>query len=183
MYDLYEGTLGRRPEYTEFTADRKRVVGGPNLEADRAAFASSFIARDEFTARYPETMSADAFVDALLQTVVQTSGLDLSGKRDSFVDLFQGGADPAESRRLVVLIVIADSRFKQTQYNPAFVLFEYYEYLGRNPDGPGYDFWLDVLNSGDRNNYRGMVCSFITSSEYQRRFSSVTTRSNVECGP
>jgi len=41
---------------------------------------------------------------------------------------------------------------------------------------------LNVLNTGDPGNYRGMVCSFITSGEYQRRFSSVVTRSNAECG-
>ena len=31
-------------------------------------------------------------------------------------------------------------------------------------------------------NNRGMVCSFITSTEYQHRFSNVVTHSNVECG-
>jgi hypothetical protein len=35
---------------------------------------------------------------------------------------------------------------------------------------------------GDPGNYRGMVCSFITSTEYQRRFSLVVTRANGECG-
>jgi hypothetical protein len=46
----------------------------------------------------------------------------------------------------------------------------------------GYDFWLNTLNNRDQNNYRGMVCSFITSAEYQQRFSSVVTRSNADCG-
>jgi len=38
------------------------------------------------------------------------------------------------------------------------------------------------VENSDRGNYRGMVCSFITSAEYQRRFSSVVSHSNAECG-
>jgi hypothetical protein len=30
-------------------------------------------------------------------------------------------------------------------------------------------------------NYRGMVCSFITSAEYQLGFGNLVTRSNAEC--
>jgi len=58
---------------------------------------------------------------------------------------------------------------------------EYFGYLNRNPDRTGYDFWLSILNQRDRNNYRGMVCAFIISAEYQRRFSSVVSHSNAEC--
>ena len=97
--------------------------------------------------------------------------------------LYNSGASAPESRSLVLRTLVEGARFKQAQYNAAFVLMEYFGYLGRNPDRGGYDFWLNVLNDGDRNNYRGMVCSFITSAEYQRRFSPVVTRSNAECGP
>ena len=77
---------------------------------------------------------------------------------------------------------IADNAvFKQSQYNQAFVLTEYFGYLRRDPDPGGYTFWLNVLNVGDPGNYRGMVCSFVTSTEYQRRFSQVLSHSNSEC--
>ena len=77
---------------------------------------------------------------------------------------------------------LADSAaFKQSQYNRAFVLTEYFAYLRRDIDQGGYDFWVNVLSNGDIGNYRGMVCSFITSAEYQQRFSQVVTRSNGEC--
>jgi hypothetical protein len=57
---------------------------------------------------------------------------------------------------------------------------EYYGYLRRNWDNTGFNFWLNVMNTtGD---HRGMVCSFITSTEYQHRFSSVVSHSNAECG-
>jgi hypothetical protein len=58
---------------------------------------------------------------------------------------------------------------------------EYFGYLRRDPDQGGYDFWLNVLNNRVPGNYRSMVCAFVTSSEYQRRFSPVITRTNSEC--
>ena len=68
-----------------------------------------------------------------------------------------------------------DPSLKSVEYNPAFVLTEYFGYLRRNPEPEGYDFWLNVVTNGDVGNYRGMVCSFITSTEYQQRFSSVVS--------
>jgi hypothetical protein len=59
---------------------------------------------------------------------------------------------------------------------------QYFGYLRRNVDQGGYDFWLDVLNNREPNNYRGMICSFITSREYQERFGAAVTRSNADCG-
>jgi hypothetical protein len=44
----------------------------------------------------------------------------------------------------------------------------------------GFNFWLGVLNS-QPNNFNGMVCAFITSTEYQQRFSSLVTRGNNLC--
>lgn len=43
-------------------------------------------------------------------------------------------------------------------------------YLRRDPDEGSYNFWLDVLNNHQPNNFRGMVCAFLTSREYQERF-------------
>lgn len=182
IYDLYQGALGRRPDYSEYAVDRRSVVGGPHLEADKTAFASSFVSRAEFAARYPLTLTADAFVSALLRTAEQSSGLDLSGTRSDLIALYNTGTTATESRSLVLRNVVEGNLFKQTQYNAAFVSTEYFGYLGRNPERAGFDFWLAVLNDGAGNNYRGMVCSFITSTEYQRRFSPVVTRNNTECG-
>jgi hypothetical protein len=182
IYDLYQGALGRRPAYAEFSVDRKKVVGGPSLETEKAVFALSFVQRTEFIQQYPLTLTADTFVDALLQTAQRVSGIDLSGERGNLVSLYNSGATASESRSLVLRSVAEDSGFKQTQYNSAFVLMEYFNYLGRNPDQGGYDFWLNVLNNRQPGNYRGMVCSFITSTEYQRRFSTVIPHSNAECG-
>lgn len=59
---------------------------------------------------------------------------------------------------------------------------QYFGYLRRVEDAKGYEFWLNVLNK-QPNDYRRMVCAFITSVEYQHRFSSAVTHTNAECGP
>jgi hypothetical protein len=85
-------------------------------------------------------------------------------------------------RALVVRHAAEASSFVAAEYNKAFVLMEYFGYLRREIDQGGYDYWLEVLNNGAVGNYRGMVCAFLTSTEYQLRFSTVVTRSNAECG-
>jgi hypothetical protein len=79
------------------------------------------------------------------------------------------------------LELIEMTEFRTREFNPAFVLMQYFGYLRRDPDQGGYDFWLSVLNNVQPNNFRGMVCAFITSREYQERFSPVITRSDQLC--
>jgi hypothetical protein len=181
IYDLYTGALGRRPLYAEYAADRQQVNGGASLDSAKTAFAQSFGQRVEFAQRYPASLSADSFVDALIQTVGQASGLDLRDRRDSLLAAYAGGADQIHGRALVLRSLADDAGVKQAEYNAAFVLAEYFGYLRRDADQAGYNFWLNVLNNAEPNNYRGMVCSFITSTEYQTRFGSVITQSNASC--
>jgi hypothetical protein len=61
------------------------------------------------------------------------------------------------------------------------VLTQYFGYLRRDPDPGGFAFWINVLNNQAPNNYRGMVCSFITSTEFQNRFGALVTHHNSEC--
>jgi hypothetical protein len=53
--------------------------------------------------------------------------------------------------------------------------------LENDRDQVGYDFWLNVVNNGEPNNYHGMVCAFLTAAEYQLRFGSSVTRTNRDC--
>ncbi|MDQ2855373.1 MAG: DUF4214 domain-containing protein, partial [Acidobacteriota bacterium] len=87
------------------------------------------------------------------------------------------------SRSLALRTAIEDFSFVQAEFNPAFVLMQYFGYLRREPDQGGYDFWLNVVNDRAPNNYRAMVCAFITSHEYQGRFGTIITRSNQDCPP
>ncbi len=58
---------------------------------------------------------------------------------------------------------------------------QYFGYLRRDPDQGGYNFWLGIVNNASVANYYSMVCAFLTSREYQERFSSIVPRSDSEC--
>ncbi|MBA2527002.1 MAG: hypothetical protein H0V18_14660 [Pyrinomonadaceae bacterium] len=79
--------------------------------------------------------------------------------------------------------LVADSRaFAQAEYNASFVQMQYFGYLRRDVDAAGYDLRLNVfLDNRQPNNHRRMVCAFLTSAEYQLRFSSFVTNTNAEC--
>ena len=79
---------------------------------------------------------------------------------------------------------IANQLFIDAEYNRTFVLGQYFGYLRRNPDIPGFMFWLGQVNSGplrDVSKQHAMVCSFITSDEWQLRFGNTVTHHNSEC--
>lgn len=183
IYDVYSGALGRPPLFNEYTNDRRQVPGGANLDAQRAAFALGFVQRQEFVAKYQLNTTGESFVDALLQNVAEVSRVDLGSQRQALIAHYDTGNEIQESRAFVLADVATNPAFDQAQYNSAFVLTEYFGYLQRNPDPGGYNHWLNTLNGRRVRNYRGMVCAFITSTEYQRRFSSVVSHADGECGP
>jgi len=183
IYNFYEAALSRWPAYAEYAVDRRQVLGGRELEAEKQAFAESFVRRPQFITRYQSNTTAESFVDALLAGA-PVNGSGLGGQRSGLISTYNLGASMELSRVLVLRAIADHAGFKQSQYNGAFVLTEYFSYLRRDPDRAGYDFWLNLLNNSekpDSSNYHGMVCSFITSAEYQNRFSSAVTHSNGEC--
>jgi serine protease AprX len=174
VYDVYAATLGRTLNYGEFLVDRGQVLGGANLNQAKTQFAQDFVQRSEFINRYPAGMTREEFVDAILLTMQQRSGIDPSSLRNGFLSDYDTGGRP-----LVVRHAAEASAFVAAEYNKAYVLMQYYGYLRRDIDPGGYAFWLNILNGGASG--RGMVCSFITSTEYQHRFSQIVTHSNAEC--
>ncbi|MGB9180873.1 MAG: LamG-like jellyroll fold domain-containing protein [Pyrinomonadaceae bacterium] len=178
VYRFYKATYGQRPGYAQFMPDRSRVVGGTNLEAGKQEFADDWVQRPEFLQKYLLGMSGAQFIDAMIQTVQQGSGVDLSGQREALLSDY----DSQHSRARIVRLVADNETFKAAEYNRAFVLMQYFGYLRRDPDEAGYEFWVNVLNNREPNNFRGMVCAFLTSTEYQQRFSSVVTRKDNICG-
>ncbi|HEY0003648.1 MAG TPA: Calx-beta domain-containing protein, partial [Pyrinomonadaceae bacterium] len=181
IHRMYRAGLGQRPSYLEFMADRSRLNEGPNLNAEKEAYAAEFVRRSPFVNKYLQNTTPESFVDALLLTVKNTSGVDLSGKRGELLGEYNAGGDQSQSRARVLRKLIEYAEYIEVEYNRAFVLAQYFGYLRRDPDEGGYLFWLNVLNNKEPGNYRGMVCSFITSGEYQDRFSPVRTHSNREC--
>lgn len=168
------------PTYREFLHDtqdisRGVVVGQGNwqaqLEANKQLAAQDFVARPEFTLRYPVTLTAAQFVDALN---LNTGGALSAAERDALVTGLQNAT---ETRATVLRRVADDSDFRTAQFNRAFVLMEYFGYLRRNPneapdlDFTGYDFWLAKLNQFNGNFIQAeLVKAFITSSECRNRF-------------
>lgn len=174
VYRFYKASYARRPSYAEFVGDRGQVIGGSDLEANKQAFANGWVNRVGFLQDYPTTMTATQFVNKLFDA----AGLaPFTAERQQLITDMQNGKTRAQAVREVTEI----AQFKTREYNPSFVLMQYFGYLHRDPDQGGYDFWLNVLNDRDPNNYRGMVCSFITSREYQERTGLLLRRTNVDC--
>jgi hypothetical protein len=180
VYRTYKAALGRRPTYVEFMTDRSRLQASTTLDSEKVAYSLEFVQRSEFTARYSSATTAQSFVDALIQTVRDNSGVDLTAKRNELIAEYNAGSDQTDSRARTLRKVVDYDEVKNVEFNRAFVLAQYFGYLRREPDMNGYDFWLNILNQNP-SNYRGMVCAFITSFEYQDRFGTAHTHNNQEC--
>jgi hypothetical protein len=173
VYKLFKGILERQPNYNEFKTDR-RVVNAVN---GKSTLAAAFVQRTEFLQKYAAFTTADQFVDEVILSVLQTSGVDLASQRSTLIGLHNSGG-----RAAVVQAVADDPAFSNSnEYNRAFVAMQYWGYLHRDYDQSGYDFWLNVVNNRATNNYRAMVCAFITSAEYQERFGSTLFYNNQDC--
>ncbi|MEO8434723.1 MAG: FG-GAP-like repeat-containing protein [Pyrinomonadaceae bacterium] len=197
------------PRYLSFVRDRAQVVGGSNLAQTQLALANAFVQRPEFIAKYPSSLSTGAqFVSAVLATIQTASGVDLSSQTGTLVNHFNSGG-----RGLVMFHLAndywngcerlpgsptapcvpagfgapVDNRpFIDAEYTRSFVYSQYTGYLRRDGDIGGFMFWLtEVSKSPPRNvpRQRAMVCSFMTSTEYQQRLSPVATHNNSECLP
>ena len=188
VYRFYKASFGRQPTVTEFWKDRSNIAN-LNLEAGRQSFAQQWVQRPEFLQAYPNTMSNTQYVNKLFDTAGLTASR-FNAQRQQEISAMNTGRSRAAVLRNVIEIPdfrnVPDPANREqitlSQFNPAFVLMQYFGYLRRNPDQAGYDFWLDLLNNREINNYRSMVCAFITSTEYQLRFGSTVTRSNADCG-
>jgi hypothetical protein len=188
VYRLYKSAFGNVAgtpvpvRFQQFFPDTQEIgrgviVGVGNweqqLEANKQAFALKFVQRAEFLARYPRTLSPAQFVDTLN---ANAGGVLDAAERQSLIN--ELSANNTDAGRASVLRKVAeDATLVQQEFNPAFVLMQYFGYLRRNPDDPpdadftGYNFWLGKLNEFNGNYIAAeMVKAFITSVEYRQRF-------------
>ncbi|HEX8284081.1 MAG TPA: DUF4214 domain-containing protein [Pyrinomonadaceae bacterium] len=184
VYRLHKAAYGTTPRFADFMADTREaaeglVVGRAGWEAlveeNQRRLAGEFVARAEFKARYPETLTPAQYVDALNNNIshpfreTEPGALSASEREQ----LIQGLAGGTETRATVLSKMAAHPDFVRQELNRAFVLMQYFGYLRRDPDGEGYNFWLGKLNF-----FRGdyvaaeMVKAFISSDEYRRRFAA-----------
>lgn len=164
VYRLYRAAFSRVPTYQEFIRDRSRVIDGPDIAQNKLDLVNDFVARDAFKQIYPDTLTPEEFVNRLFDMATL---FPFTAERQQLAADLRNGV---KTRAQVLSAVIEIAAFKTREFNPAFVLSQYFGYLQRDPDAAGFNFWLDVISNRDVNNYLGMVQAFITSPEYRRRF-------------
>ena len=177
--------------------DRGRVLGGAGLTAQQQAFASLMVSRPEFSTKYPSLSFPDGttYVNAILNTITTSDpGVTFSpATQTALVNEYNtaGGGNAGRARVLFLLSLddvvnnpINNRAFVDAEYNRQFALTLYFGYLRRNPEIGGFLFWQAQINSapiGDVPKQNALVCSFLTSGEYQHRFGPNAPRANQEC--
>jgi hypothetical protein len=188
------GSAPSTPRYTVFLRDQREineglVVGQGNwqaqLEVNKQNYLTDFVSRAEFVAQFPQGQAAAAYVDKLFANAGATPS---TSERNTAISDY--GAGDTAGRAKALRSVIESGSVFNAEYNPAFVLMQYYGYLRRNPDDApdnnfgGYNFWLNKLNSFSQPNEdmrddsqaftrvqkAEMVRAFIESAEYRQRF-------------
>jgi hypothetical protein len=167
----------------DFLRDTQRIGQGiqvgvgdweAQLEANKQAYMLSFVQRADFRTLFPNSMSAQQFVD---QLNANAGGVLTPSDISTLAAIL--GASPSDfaKRAQVLRSVTDDSHLRSAEFNRAFVLMQYFGYLRRNPDDApdtnfdGYNFWLNKLNQFNGNFVNAeMVKAFIVSDEFRRRF-------------
>jgi len=190
------------PRYLEFLRDeqtlQRNVVVGQNnwefnLEQNKQGFALDWVDRADFLAEYPTSMTRDEYIDKLF---ARSGATPTTQERNQALFAYDGGFSLKEKRAMGIRAVIDTGAVYNAQYNPAFVLMQYFGYMRRNPNNPpdsnydGYDFWLAKMNqysvAGEdvrdpdvafaRAKRAEMVKAFIVSTEYRGRFGGDSSR-------
>jgi len=174
------------PSYAAFSLDRARLIGSANLAQVQLSVANLFVGRPEFLSVYPANLTLDQFVDAVLAKILNDDGVNLTSQRAALIALGSRGAVMYRlSDDNLQTNPINNRPFVDAEYNRSFVVSQYFGYLRRDADIGGFLFWLGQVNSAPLRSIskqHAMVCSFITSAEYQDRFGSLHLHSNAECG-
>jgi hypothetical protein len=191
VYRMYQTSFGDLPGtpvpvgLNAFRLDTAQIDNGvivnqdgwqTALEINKQTFATNFVLRGQFTSAYPTAMSPTELVNKLLAN----AGITISDTdRAAVIGEFGGATNTTDtSARARALRRVAENPLlAQREFDPAFVLMEYFGYLRRDPNsGPdpnfdGYDFWLAKLNqfNGDFEKAE-MVKAFLVATEYRQRF-------------
>ncbi|MFL6335935.1 MAG: cytochrome c peroxidase [Pyrinomonadaceae bacterium] len=138
------------------------------LDLNKQAYAERLVAGTDFVARFPTSQTAVQYVSALYAAAGVTPTLT---ETDEAVIAFGSGGTAG---RAAALRKVAESAsLTRAEFNPSFVLMEYFGYLRRDPDEAGYQFWLAKLNQFGGDFVRAeMVKAFLSSDEYRARFAT-----------
>ena len=159
-----------------------KLVENQTPFAKRAAFATNFTQRIEFTNIYG-AMSNTTFVNTLMSggqgqaynltsiTTPDPAAPDGSTKVTLTTADLINRLNAATMTRSQVLraIVQSDQITQNLESVNAFVASQYYGYLRRTPDAGGFNGWVTYLRNNPTD-FRTMVHGFLNSSEYRLRF-------------
>ena len=178
VYRFYKLAFNRLPTYTEIVTDMRSVTGQTPAEVfqKKATFSNAFAQRTEFTNTYG-ALTDGPYVAALMgrYSLTQITTPDPAAP-DGTIKVTLTTADltnrliASTLTRAQVLRAIADSdQVANLEFNQAFVAMQYFGYLRRAPETPGYNNWLTYLNAHPTDS-RTMVNGFMNSAEYRLRF-------------
>ncbi len=164
----FGGSFANLPSYQQMVAGMNAVTGATGAEViqKRAQFATDWVLRPDFLAKFPRSLSPTEFVDNILAT----ASVGVANRTQIISDLTAAGN--SDAGRAVAMRAIADSpEVTNKEHNSSFVYMQYVGYLRRAPEAEGYADWLDYLDThpGD---FREMVRGFMDSVEYRARFSN-----------
>jgi len=180
VYRVRKASFGVLPTFSQFTLDRSQI--GAGTDPEKKTFTEGFVQAGDFLGVYPTSQTGIQFIDKLVATVLAGSGVDLTSRKPDLQSEYLMEVTQTASRARVIRRLVEYPEFVNAEFNRGFVAAEYYGYLRRDPDPSGYNFWLGVLNNpSTQATSRTMVCSFLTSAEYQLRFGPTVTRTNAEC--
>lgn len=148
-------------------------VGGDDAgcrQVKQGGLSSGFTSRPKFANAYPQSLTPEAFVDALN---ANSGGALSQAETNSLNSELKSGV---KTRAQALRAVAEDADMQRQEFNRAFVLMQFFAYFRRDPDtGPdtdfsGYNFWLNKLNEfGGDHSRAEMTRAFIQSVEYGKR--------------
>ncbi|MFL6212032.1 MAG: Calx-beta domain-containing protein [Pyrinomonadaceae bacterium] len=178
VFRFYKVAFNRLPQYTEIVADMRSVTGSTAQEVftKKAVFSNTFTQRPEFTNLYGPLSDAN-YVAALMGryglnsiTTPDPAAPDGTNKVTLTTANLTSQLSAGTLTRAQVLRAIADSDQVNTlEFTNAFVGMQYYGYLRRTPDTPGFNAWFNYLTANPTD-FRTMVNGFMNSQEYRLRF-------------
>jgi arabinofuranosyltransferase len=184
IFRLNEAAFGAPPGFADLRQDRKALealhvndwLDPDDLVPAQRTFVESWVKRDAFRAVYPDTMSAEDFVNHLFD---KAQLKPFTQERMQQIEALRAGKSRAE----VLREVIESERFKRREGDRALVLMQFLLQLRRDVDykDDRYKAWLEKLDRSEPVDARRVLCLFLTSEEYQRRFGTVVTHNNSEC--
>lgn len=147
--------------------NRGVIVGQGNwqdqLEANKRAYVQQFFDDERVIPSFGFTN--EGFVNQLF---MRSQITPTQAERDALIAALDAGT---ETRPSVFRKILEDERFIRKFFNAAFVQMQCHGYLRRDPDAPGFNFWLAKLDSHNGNFLSAqMVKAFLVSGEYRDRF-------------